>query len=62
MLAVDLMHEIELGVWKQLFTHLIRILYQVPRGSDRVQLLNERYAIHRSGSEYAHSASTLQIP
>jgi hypothetical protein len=28
-LVVDLMHEIELGVWKQLYTHLIRILQAV---------------------------------
>ena len=27
MLVVDLVHEFELGVWKSLFTHLIRILY-----------------------------------
>ncbi|CAA7262243.1 unnamed protein product [Cyclocybe aegerita] len=27
--VVDLMHEFELGVWKSLFTHLIRILYAV---------------------------------
>ncbi|KAL1658479.1 hypothetical protein GGF50DRAFT_67162 [Schizophyllum commune] len=27
MLVVDLMHEFELGVWKAIFTHLIRILY-----------------------------------
>lgn len=26
MLIVDLMHEFELGVWKSLFTHLLRIL------------------------------------
>jgi hypothetical protein len=26
MLVVDLMHEIELGVWKMLFIHLLRIL------------------------------------
>ena len=25
MLVVDLLHEFELGVWKALFTHLIRI-------------------------------------
>jgi hypothetical protein len=29
MLVVDLMHEFELGVWKNIFTHLIRILYAV---------------------------------
>lgn len=26
MLVVDLMHEFELGVWKALFIHLLRIL------------------------------------
>jgi hypothetical protein len=26
MLVVDLMHEFELGIWKNLFTHLIRML------------------------------------
>lgn len=26
MLAVDLMHEVELGVWKAVFIHLLRIL------------------------------------
>jgi hypothetical protein len=26
-LVIDLMYEFELGVWKSLFTHLIRILY-----------------------------------
>lgn len=26
MLVVDLMHEFELGVWKSLFVHLLRIL------------------------------------
>lgn len=26
MLVVDLMHELELGVWRSLFIHLLRIL------------------------------------
>jgi hypothetical protein len=26
MLAVDLMHEVELGVWKAVFIHLLRVL------------------------------------
>lgn len=26
MLVVDLLHEFELGVWKAVFTHLLRIL------------------------------------
>jgi hypothetical protein len=29
MLAPDLLHEFELGVWKSIFTHLIRVLYAV---------------------------------
>jgi len=29
MLMVDLMHEIEIGVWKALFIHLLRILQSV---------------------------------
>ncbi|KAJ3991165.1 hypothetical protein F5050DRAFT_1802211 [Lentinula boryana] len=29
MLVVDFMHEFKLGVWKALFTHLIRVLYAV---------------------------------
>ena len=34
MLIVDLLHEFELGVWKALFTHLIRILHAAaPHGS-----------------------------
>ncbi|KAJ7101024.1 hypothetical protein C8R43DRAFT_1048129 [Mycena crocata] len=41
MLVVDFMHEFELGVWKAVFTHLIRIL--VAHGGDAVQALNVRY-------------------
>ncbi|KAE9385442.1 hypothetical protein BT96DRAFT_960747 [Gymnopus androsaceus JB14] len=42
MLVVDLLHEFELGVWKMLFTHAIRLLY-ASNGSEKVELLNERY-------------------
>jgi hypothetical protein len=38
--VVDLLHEFELGVWKAIFTHLIRILYA--QGGNAVQKLNER--------------------
>ena len=31
MFAVDLMHDFELGVWKALFIHLIRILTAVDK-------------------------------
>ena len=40
LLVVDLMHEFELGVWKALLLHLIRILHS--QGADKIQLFNER--------------------
>lgn len=43
MLVVDFMHECELGTWKSLFTHLIRILYALPRGSELVASLDSRF-------------------
>lgn len=49
MFVPDLLHEFELGVWKSVFTHLIRILYAV--GSDKVSLLNER-CVQSLGSSY----------
>ena len=36
---VDLLHEIELGVWKALFTHIIRILVSLP--DTAIQVFNE---------------------
>lgn len=30
---VDFMHEIELGVWKKIFVHLLRILECVSKGA-----------------------------
>lgn len=43
MLVVDFMHEFELGVWKALFTHLVRILYTAEPGGGLVADLDERY-------------------
>jgi hypothetical protein len=40
MFVVDLLHEFELGVWKAVFTHLMRILYAA--GNNCIQKLNER--------------------
>lgn len=40
MLVPDLLHEFELGVWKAIFTHLMRILNA--KGDDSIQKLNER--------------------
>ncbi|KAF9491142.1 hypothetical protein BDN71DRAFT_1484211 [Pleurotus eryngii] len=41
MFVPDLLHEFELGVWKAIFIHLIRILHTL--GPDSVTSLNERY-------------------
>jgi hypothetical protein len=43
MLVVDIMHECELGIWKALFTNLVRLLYALPGGVQLVVTLNERY-------------------
>jgi len=40
LLVVDLLHEFELGVWKTLLTHLIRILHT--QGEDKVMEFNNR--------------------
>ena len=40
LLVVDLMHEFELGVWKALLTHLIRILYAI--GVHAVNTFNDK--------------------
>ena len=40
MFVPDLMHEFELGVWKSVLMHLIRIL--IAAGGDLVQRLDER--------------------
>jgi hypothetical protein len=40
MFVVDLLHEVELGVWKSIFTHLIRLLKHLGKG--KVQELNKR--------------------
>jgi hypothetical protein len=39
MFVVDLLHDFELGVWKNVFAHLVRILYACKEGN--VQVLNE---------------------
>ena len=42
MLVVDLLHEFELGVWKALFTHLIRVLYAAASNGSLVTELDRR--------------------
>jgi len=41
MYVPDLMHEFELGVWKALFAHLIRILHAY--GNETISILNSWY-------------------
>jgi hypothetical protein len=43
MLVVDFLHEFELGVWKVLLVHLIRILDAAAPGRRLVARLDERY-------------------
>jgi len=40
MFVPDLLHEFELGVWKAVFTHLLRILFAC--GDNKIQELNSR--------------------
>jgi hypothetical protein len=40
--VVDLLHEFEIGIWKSVLTHLIRILHASPGGDGRVTDLNTR--------------------
>lgn len=43
MLVPDFLHEFELGVWKSLFTHLIRVLYAAIPDGTLVYELNARF-------------------
>ncbi|KAG2753045.1 hypothetical protein P692DRAFT_201706406 [Suillus brevipes Sb2] len=45
-LVVDFMHECELGTWKALFTHLVRILHALPGGDRLVASLDYRFVAH----------------
>lgn len=54
MFTVDLLHEIELGVWKSLLTHLVRILFGL--GADVVAKFNHRFVFSRI---YAQKSSHM---
>ena len=61
MMVVDLMHEFELGVWKTLFTHLMRILYAASeRPGALVDELNARCVQHKTGGNVL--TSERQVP
>ena len=53
MFVPDLMHEFELGVWKAVFTHLMRILHTY--GYDTISILNSRSVVDVSVSYLTHS-------
>jgi hypothetical protein len=38
--VVDLLHEVEIGIWKSVFTHLVRILHASPNGEHLVEELD----------------------
>ncbi|KAG2341710.1 hypothetical protein BDR05DRAFT_976856 [Suillus weaverae] len=58
MLVIDIMHECELGTWKALFTHLIRLLYAIPQGSQLVAILDSRFReIPTFGNSIIHKFS-----
>jgi hypothetical protein len=43
MLVPDVLHEFELGVWKMILAHLIRLLY-AHGGDEAVNKLDQRYS------------------
>ena len=64
MMVVDLLHEFELGVWKALFTHLIRILHAASeRPGALVDVLNTRYVCSTNRGACSHDPSRFrQVP
>jgi hypothetical protein len=59
MLVVDLMHEFELGVWKRIFAHLIRLLYAAAPAGRLVTELDRRYVCLRCKSLLSHKNCVL---
>ena len=43
MVAVDILHEVEIGVWKALFIHLLRVLESIDKSL--INVLNSRFVI-----------------
>jgi hypothetical protein len=55
---VDLLHEFELGIWRNTFLHLLRILYAY--GGEAIQTLNER-SDHRFLLFHSNSDAGWQV-
>jgi hypothetical protein len=56
MLVVDLLHKFELGIWKAVLTHLIRVLHAT-KEKDRVQIFNRRQAVLHQSDTYTQYIS-----
>jgi len=41
-LVVDFMHEFWLGIYKGVFTHLVRMIHSMPSGAIAIDELNKR--------------------
>jgi hypothetical protein len=62
MMVVDLLHEFELGVWKALLTHLIRILHVVSeRPGTLTDILNSRYVQRKHRKLYSHCPDSVRF-
>ncbi|KAK7021271.1 hypothetical protein R3P38DRAFT_3543752 [Favolaschia claudopus] len=57
MFVPDLLHEVELGIVKAFFTHVIRILYTL--GIEAVDELNSRF-LHSAEAQYSASTETCR--
>jgi len=61
MLVVDFLHEFELGVWKALFTHLIRILHAAAPHGGLVADLDRRYVNCIVGYQKLINSVTIKV-
>ncbi|KAG1816036.1 uncharacterized protein BJ212DRAFT_1481109 [Suillus subaureus] len=64
MLVVDIMHECELGTWKALFMHLLRLLYALPGGAQAIVTLDTRFRqvpTYGNGVIYKFSINTSKM-
>ena len=60
MLAVDLMHEFELGVWKSLFVHLVRLLNAID--PSMVYEMDRRYVVSSVIIQIYGVSNILKLP
>ena len=55
--AVDILHEVEIGVWKSLFIQLLRLLEAIDKS--HLNILNGRFVVPLSSTEC--NASTIWL-